>query len=122
MLNYSSDNYELIEVLGHGIDMVNIWHNHDCPPAVAIELDDDRWEVIILRGCIPTLEEYLRESGVGLRVNAEYNPCKPQITDVRKHGSRVAEFLARRDFARRVGSNISVFVSYFYHYYVHKHI
>jgi hypothetical protein len=53
--------------------MVNIWRNHDCRPAVAIELDEDSWEVIILRSCIPTVEDYLRESNIGLQVNAEYD-------------------------------------------------
>ncbi|KAN0068345.1 hypothetical protein V8E54_013541 [Elaphomyces granulatus] len=55
--------YELIEVLGPEADMINVWQSHDCPHyTLAIEVEEDIWEVVIPRSCIPALEDFFIET------------------------------------------------------------
>jgi hypothetical protein len=53
-------------------------------------------------------------------MNCNYDPCRPQIAEVQKHGAKVAAFLARRNFEKRVAGNFGAFVSSFYRHYVEK--
>jgi hypothetical protein len=119
MLNYlSADNYELIEVLGN---MVNVWQSHDCPQyTIAIEVEEDIWEVIIPRGCIQALQDFLHRRRVDSYVNRHYDPCRPRAAEIGIHGIGVAAILARRSFGKRVEGNFGAFVSSFYRHYVKR--
>ena len=82
--------------------------------------------MIIPRNCISALEDCLRKGRIDSFVNGNYDPCRPRTADVRKHGVRVAAFLARRRFMKRVEGNFGarafrfLILSTFYRHYVDR--
>jgi hypothetical protein len=120
MLNYFRDKYCVIKLVGPGSDIAKVWGTN-FPPGFAIELDDDSWEVIIVRDSIPLLERVLRRGRLEFSLILNYSPCGPREEDVRQHGVRVAQFLACRRFQQRTEANLCPFLSCFYKYYINKH-
>jgi len=114
-LAWKSGDYEVLGAINH------VWQSHNCLRyAIAIEVEEDSWEVIIPRSCIPALEDCLRKGRIHSYVNRNYDPCRPRTAEVQKHGVRVAAFLARRSFWKRVEGDFGPFISLFYRHYVDR--
>jgi hypothetical protein len=87
---------------------------------LAIEIEEDIWEVIIPRSSIPALEDFLRRNKVDSYVNRHYDPCRPRAAEIQIHGIGIAAILASLSFGKRVERNSGAFISSFYRHYVKR--